>query len=153
MEALWAHQQAARQLESQKSDDLPSSPLEAVTEMTSQAAPIVDSGNENGRQARDNGTYHSQEVAPDNARRRKRDFSEFSVSSDTSSNDLVAVKDLVSESQISTVSSHGLELRAEAFRSMVENVNNEGNWRSVPLISTNDHHSVVDQDLGTSRRL
>jgi hypothetical protein len=61
--------------------------------------------------------------------------------------DMTPEEEYLQDSQRSTISQDALEMRAEAFRSMLNNVRGQG-WQHIGLISTTDNHTLPEAELG-----
>ncbi|OTA95572.1 hypothetical protein M434DRAFT_393633 [Hypoxylon sp. CO27-5] len=80
----------------------------------------------------------------------KRDYDSFRHDQDTSigSDD---DEDLIpQDSQASKLSAHAYETRLRAFQAARANMEGNGPWNSINLISTTDNHSTLEPDLGNS---
>ncbi|KAI1777228.1 Metallo-hydrolase/oxidoreductase [Hypoxylon cercidicola] len=53
------------------------------------------------------------------------------------------------DSQASTISDHAYETRLRAFQAACANVESDGSWRTLDLISTMGHHSALEPELGS----
>ncbi|KAI1371098.1 Metallo-hydrolase/oxidoreductase [Hypoxylon crocopeplum] len=82
---------------------------------------------------------------------KKRDYDSFQESRDTNA-ELDSDEDVPSlqDSQASTISDHAYETRLRAFRVAQANMEGNGTWDVISLISTTDHHSTVEPELGGS---
>lgn len=63
------------------------------------------------------------------------------------SDTVVEEEEYLQDSQASAISDSARELRAEAFRTMLQNVRGQ-EWRPIGLISTTDNHTLPEVDLG-----
>lgn len=75
------------------------------------------------------------------SRKRPREDSEDPMS------DMTPEEEYLQDSQRSALSQGALEMRAEAFRSMLNNVRGQG-WQHIGLISTTDNHTLPEAELG-----
>lgn len=86
----------------------------------------------------DSHTAHSRETG-----HRKRDFSQYDDGGDAALN-----ADFLNDSQQSAKSERALEIRANAFNAMIKNATGGGDWMTIGLISTTDHHTTLEEELG-----
>jgi hypothetical protein len=150
MEALRARFRPAQRQQSQRTEDVLSSPVEISQAFKPRQVPNHEHTTLD-EQATGLGSGASRAVSADSKNSRERDFRQYSGQSRTSAlEDVVCVEELVSDSQLSTVSSQALELRAVAQRSMTANLREQeqGQWCTIGLISATDHHTVLEPDLG-----
>lgn len=56
--------------------------------------------------------------------------------------------DTTLESQSSTMSDLALELRNQAYRTMITNLTTDDDWQPIGLLSTTDNHTHAEQELG-----
>ncbi|KAH8881356.1 hypothetical protein GQ53DRAFT_513411 [Thozetella sp. PMI_491] len=54
----------------------------------------------------------------------------------------------LADSQSSTLSEHALDIRATSYRAVLENARGNAEFHQIGLISTTDHHSNVEEELG-----
>lgn len=76
----------------------------------------------------------------------KRDFAAYGSDVD----ELFSYEDVtndISDSQASDVSEHALRVRLASFEAMLGNIKNR-HWQGIGLISTSDHHTQEEIDLG-----
>jgi hypothetical protein len=151
--ALRERFQPEPQAESQKSEHISSSPVQRTSEPNSQetASQPADEPGQSKTVGQDKGLGHRDEVEhieTETVKSRKRTHDQYSHENSDEKVPIVPVSELVSDSQLSAVSSQALELRVAAYQSMASNLDEEGDWASISLISTTDHHTVPDKDLG-----
>lgn len=74
----------------------------------------------------------------------KRNFDEFHLDHD---DEHESADDLQDDSQMSVLTARAYEARRHAYRSAIDNTRGTG-WRPIRLLSTSDHHSELEEELG-----
>ncbi|KAI0138993.1 beta-lactamase-like protein [Hypoxylon sp. NC0597] len=80
----------------------------------------------------------------------KRDYDSFRRDQDTSIGSDDEDDLILQDSQASGLSDHAYETRLRAFQAARANMEGNGPWNSINLISTTDNHSTLEPDLGNS---
>ncbi|KAI1499947.1 beta-lactamase-like protein [Biscogniauxia marginata] len=88
--------------------------------------------------------------------RKKRNYDSFKADSNKNAkvvqddDDVSTASDTEDDSQASALSVQAYETRQRAFRAACSNARGEsGAWAAIGLISTTDHHSFVEEELGS----
>ncbi|KAI2628507.1 Metallo-hydrolase/oxidoreductase [Hypoxylon sp. NC1633] len=80
---------------------------------------------------------------------RKRDYDSFRNDSDPTRAESDSEEDMILQnSQASSISNYAYQTRLRAFRAAAANAEGGGAWQTISLISTTDHHSTVEPELG-----
>ncbi|KAI1410417.1 Metallo-hydrolase/oxidoreductase [Hypoxylon sp. FL1857] len=87
--------------------------------------------------------------SPEQRQQSKRDYDSFGHDQDTS---IESEEEhlILQDSQVSRISDHAYDTRLRAFKAARANMEGDGPWNTINLISTTDNHSTLEPDLGNS---
>lgn len=94
------------------------------------------------------GPPQAEPASPSNSERSKRDYDTFQNDRSMNSEFLEEDELFLQDSQVSAISDRAYETRLHAFRAARANMEGEGPWRCISLISTTDNHSAIEMELG-----
>ncbi|KAI1099440.1 Metallo-hydrolase/oxidoreductase [Jackrogersella minutella] len=78
----------------------------------------------------------------------KRDYDSFRNNEDANIESEDEEELTLQDSQASTISTQAYERRLRAFQAAQANINGDGVWNTINLISTTDNHSTMEPELG-----